>query len=338
MSMLNSTFFRGFSACIALLLTVAVIGCDNVGSDDGSGTVQVLLTDAPLDNIAEANVTVERVELVGEPGTIVVMDNEESFNLLELQNGVTEELASEEVPAGRYHQIRFVVEEEATLVFDDGETSTLKVPSGTETGIKLNLPGGFEVGNEAERASILLDFDAGHSFVKAGASGKYIFKPVVRVESVEIEGEEFEDSPELTGRVTAEDDSRVEIEGIELALNEFTDFDFSDGDSLQTGDFVEADVVEEDDGTWTVLEVEPSDENVSMVKAPLEDVLGAAVAALGTSFDVTSGTEFEGFSGLTDLEAGNFVRITFSHDASADTYTASKIDFEGENGAESEED
>ncbi len=189
--------FAAITLCTVILFSATIItGCDGFGAGENGGTVQVLLTDAPIDNIAEANVTIERVELVGEAGVVVLMEEDVTYDLLELQNGVTAELAEGDVPAGEYHQIRLIVQEEAVVVFDDGSDSTLKIPSGAQTGVKLNLPGGFEIGEGAEEATVVLDFDASESFVQAGASGKYIFKPVVKVENVEIEEEELEDGPE----------------------------------------------------------------------------------------------------------------------------------------------
>ena len=331
--------YKPLATLVILFLGLAAVsGCDSVGGGESGGSVQVLLTDAPIDNIAEANVTIERVELLGEAGTIVLLEEEARFDLLELTNGITTELAQEDVPAGVYHQIRLIVQDEAEVVFTNDSTATLKVPSGTETGIKLNLPGGFRIGEGAEEASILLDFDASKSFVRAGASGKYIFKPVVKVETVEVQGEEVEDSPEVTGAITAVGDSLVEVEGIALALTEQTDVDVDEGDSLLVeGTFVEADVTENGDGTYEILEIERSDDGESVVKAPLDDVLATAIVALGTSFDVSADTDFEGVTDLAGLEAGNFVTVTFSYDAAAETYTATAIDFEGEEDVVEEE-
>lgn len=121
-----------------------------------------------------------------------------SFNLLELQNGVTAELTPEvEIPAGTYSQIRLIVAGEATLVAknledDDranGETYRLTVPSGTETGVKINLDD-LKVA-DGEAASLTLDFSLEDSFILKGSLNApqdfsdMIFKPVVHLKSTD---------------------------------------------------------------------------------------------------------------------------------------------------------
>ena len=61
------------------------------------------------------------------------------------------------------------------------------MPSGTETGIKVLL-NEFEIANDADLVEVLIDFDVAASFVKAGASGQYIFKPVIKPLSLEVNG------------------------------------------------------------------------------------------------------------------------------------------------------
>lgn len=313
------------------------IGCDTAGLQNGSGTIRVLMTDAPIDNVAEAHVTIRRVELVGEAGIVVLSDEDQEFDLLELQNGLTTDLAFEEVPSGEYHQLRIIVAEEATLVFKDGSTTMLKIPSGAQTGIKINLPE-FEIDGDADAAEILVDFDASKSFVKAGASGKWIFKPVIHAERIAVNGEELDDGIEVTGSLTALSDTSAAVEGIEFALAAETDIEVEEEDTLAVGQFVEL----EADTTRLALEIETEDpEDNAEIKAPIDRINAASLVVLGVTFEVTANTEFEeGLSDLTDLAAGAFVEIEFAYDAEAGTYTALKIESEedeDENEAESED-
>lgn len=172
---------------VLLLLGLTFAACDSAGTD-ASGRVRVLMTDAPADEFAHAYVTVVRVELVGEGGTRVLSDSARTLDLLTLRNGVTTTLAAEDVPEGDYSQLRFILADTARIVFLDGGTSTrLKVPSGTQTGIKLNLPD-FEIDDDADEVEVLVDFDVNDSFVKAGVSGQYLFKPVLKTKRFEING------------------------------------------------------------------------------------------------------------------------------------------------------
>lgn len=191
------------SLALASVLVFAVAGCDSTAGDEGAtGTLQVMLTDAPFpfDRAEAANVTIERVvalttsdttetgEEEGDGGRVVLSDEEQSFNLLELRDGVTAPLATEELPAGTYEQIRLILGENASVVMEDSTTYDLQVPSGTQTGVKVLLGGlTVEPGTESE---LTLDFDVEESFVvkgnpdsPAGING-FLFKPTVKVKSM----------------------------------------------------------------------------------------------------------------------------------------------------------
>lgn len=171
------------------LLAVAVLltGCDGLSGSDTEGRMVVRMQDNP-DDILEAWVTIERLELVGEDGVVLLSDEVQDYDLLTLQDGVTATLADTPVPAGTYSQLRIIVAEESEVLLQDEETLvTLKVPSGTETGIKVLLSE-FEIASDADLVEVLVDFDVAASFVKAGASGKYIFKPVIKPLTLEVNG------------------------------------------------------------------------------------------------------------------------------------------------------
>jgi hypothetical protein len=176
------------SFIVAVVLFAA--GCDAFTSDS-SGRLRVELTDAPLDDVAEARVVIERLELLADDGEVITISDEDmEFDLLELRNGLTAELADVEVPDGDYSQLRILVDEEAMLVFDDGSEEILKVPSGSQTGIKVLFPS-FTINDDTE-VVLTIDFDAARSFVQSGGSGKYIFKPVIKPERIVIDGNEEE--------------------------------------------------------------------------------------------------------------------------------------------------
>lgn len=197
---------------IALLLGGAMLtGCDS-SNEGGSATVRVLLTDAPFPFhlVDSANVAIERVELIGDGGREVLLDSTHNpipFNLLDLRDGVTAELAVHEVPGGRYTQLRVIVSEEAEVVLIDEDPAddvparrfALRVPSGAQTGIKLNLPR-IDVDEEGETVEVVVDFDVEHSFVvqgnpetPAGING-FTFKPVLKIERLVINGDEVPES------------------------------------------------------------------------------------------------------------------------------------------------
>jgi predicted small secreted protein len=171
------------------LLAVAVLltGCDALSGSGTDSRMVVRMQDNP-DDIAEAWVTIERLELVGDDGVVLLSDEVQDYDLLTLQDGITATLADTPVPSGTYSQLRIVVAEASEVLLEDEETLvTLKVPSGTETGIKVLLSE-FEISSDADLVEVLIDFDVAASFVKAGASGQYIFKPVIKPLSLEVNG------------------------------------------------------------------------------------------------------------------------------------------------------
>lgn len=195
----------GLFLTVVLGLSVTITGCDLTGASNETereGRFRLLLTDAPIDDMAEANVTIERVELIDTTGTVfVLLDEPVEYDLLELQDGTSVVLADTTVPMSAYSQIRVIVNEDAHVVWDDLSTSTLKIPSGPQTGIKIVGFQALEIDEEEDFAEVLLDFDAARSFVVAGNSGKVIFKPVIKVRrlelnDIEIEVEDEEDEEE----------------------------------------------------------------------------------------------------------------------------------------------
>jgi hypothetical protein len=67
------------------------------------------------------------------------------------------------------------------LITNEDEKLDLKTPSGQESGLKVQVhqpvTGGILY-------RLILDFDAGKSIVKAGNSGQYLLKPVLRILSL----------------------------------------------------------------------------------------------------------------------------------------------------------
>ena len=161
----------------------ALSSCDL--SDDlanDTGTLQVLLTDAPA-NYDEVWIDVQEVRVHKQAeaededdGWRTVNDQPIRVNLLELTNGNYQILGEAELEAGNYSQIRLILGEQNELIID-GESTPLTTPSAQQSGLKLNVNAEIEGG---ENYTLLLDFDASRSIVKAGNSGMYILKPVIK--------------------------------------------------------------------------------------------------------------------------------------------------------------
>lgn len=82
-----------------------------------------------------------------------------------------------DLPSGKISQVRLKLGDQNSVKID-GETHELKTPSGQQSGLKLKIDATL---TEGISYSVLLDFDAARSVVKAGNSGNFNLKPVIRV-------------------------------------------------------------------------------------------------------------------------------------------------------------
>ena len=98
------------------------------------------------------------------------------YNLLELVNDKDTLLADAEIPTGRLQQLRLVLGTNNTIVVNGLQTD-LQTPSAQQSGLKLNIQQDIVNG---VLYKLVLDFDVARSVVKAGNSGKYLLKPVIR--------------------------------------------------------------------------------------------------------------------------------------------------------------
>jgi hypothetical protein len=116
-----------------------------------------------------------------------------TVDLLTLQNGVTAALGTVEIPEGAYSQIRLITAQDADVYYEDADgqrqQAELMLPSADESGIKISLQE-FEIDEASDEVEVTLDFNVEDSFVQRGQMGSYLFKPVVRTESLVVNGEE----------------------------------------------------------------------------------------------------------------------------------------------------
>lgn len=177
------------------LALAALAACGGGGGGDagGTGTLRVSMTDAPSCGYDHVWVTVDRVRVHrsataadGDAGwSEIVLSPARRIDLLDLQNGVLQELGSTPLEAGGYSQVRLVLAENGgaaplanAVQPTGGAVVALRTPSAQQSGLKLQTH--FEVvANQV--IDLVLDFDACKSVVKAGNSGNYNLKPVVSV-------------------------------------------------------------------------------------------------------------------------------------------------------------
>lgn len=199
----------------ATALSAAVLSaCGGGGGSDGSpstpvstlGTLAVSMTDAPACGFDAVNITVSKVRVHRSEGaseldtgwTDITVNPAKKINLLNLSNGVLEALGQTSLEAGRYTQLRLVLDSNGnTVVPTAGKTEQpLETPSSIQSGIKL--VGNVEV-TAGRKTDVVLDFDACKSVLTRG-KGSYALKPVVKVVPATLNGISGVVSTALLGR------------------------------------------------------------------------------------------------------------------------------------------
>lgn len=170
-------------AVLMLLLTmVFFISCDEESTPQMSGksTLLVKLTDSPGDyDAVYVDIQEIKINAVSEMDSgWVTLDNINTgmYDLLTLTNGVDTLLGENTITSGKVTQIRMILGDRNYVVMGE-DSIQLKTPSAMQSGLKIQVNEAFESDLTYE---ILLDFDAAKSVVKAGSSGKYNLKPVIR--------------------------------------------------------------------------------------------------------------------------------------------------------------
>jgi len=171
-------------------------GGGGAASDTATGTLSVSLTDSPACGYDHVYVTVDHVEISSDGTkwtTIPVSTGIGRIDLLNLTNGAMLTLGQAPLAAGTYQQVRLVLSANGStapwansLVLTGATTeAALTTPSGQQSGYKILGPITVKPGTLAD---LVLDFNACKSIVVAGASGKYLLKPVVTAIATVVSG------------------------------------------------------------------------------------------------------------------------------------------------------
>jgi len=161
------------------------------GSNPQMGSMQIRLHDAPIDSADAVNVSIKQVEVNKDGsagGWSVISTPDQTYNLLDLANGAYEVLGDTTLEAGTYQQIRLILNDTGNNIVIGDKTYDLTIPSGSQTGIKLNVNADIQ---EGIQYVLLLDFDASRSVVHAGnaqGGNKYLLKPVVKATNKAVTG------------------------------------------------------------------------------------------------------------------------------------------------------
>jgi hypothetical protein len=146
------------------------------------GKLAIRLTDAP-GNYQQVNIDIQTVSihLVPDSGSgagskwIDLPTKSGVYNLLKLQNGIdTSIVDSVQMAAGKITQMRLILGPKNTVMVDS-VMHDLKVPSGSQSGIKVKGPITVAA---SQTIQVKIDFDAAESVHSTG-NGTYMLKPVI---------------------------------------------------------------------------------------------------------------------------------------------------------------
>lgn len=172
----------------AVVAAAALAGCLGSSDEGGNGSLTLLLTDAPVHDVAQLWVEFDGVTLhrEGGPPIEILFESAIQVDLLTLTPDNAAELLKEEpIPAGSYTQIALHVNAQHDGVYDSyavlngGGQVELFVPSGAQTGLKVI--NSFTITANQE-TSFLIDWDARMGLVinPPGLPG-YILRPTLRI-------------------------------------------------------------------------------------------------------------------------------------------------------------
>lgn len=177
---MNTTNSRMFLVPLLLGLLVA---CS--GSDDGNGTLNIAITDAPVDDVSAVVVQFSGVSLKPASGPPIDFDFDtpESIDLYTLTNGATDTLLNESLPPGQYQWVRLNVDASFDNVFDsyvmsNGLQIELQVPSGSQTG--LQLVHGFTI-TANQTTSFVIDWDLRKALTDPPGQPGMFLRPALRI-------------------------------------------------------------------------------------------------------------------------------------------------------------
>lgn len=225
---------------LGILTTSAALALVSCKSDDDpdKGKLAIAVTDAPVDGAEAVVVQFTGIEIQG-PGGPQSFDfaSPKTIDLLELTGDESLDLLPEtDLDAGEYQWIRLKVNAERgvtdSYIDIDGARYSLFVPSGSQSGLKLNRPFVIAAGGLTD---FTIDFDLRKSVHEPqNAADDYFLRPTLRVvDNAEVGHINGMIDPNLINAEGCTDSSAVYL--FDGADAEVDDVDANDPEPITTG-------------------------------------------------------------------------------------------------------
>jgi Domain of unknown function (DUF4382) len=139
-----------------------------------TGTLNIKVTDAPVQDLSSLNITVDSIEIHQQETdqwiNVTIIDGQVTFDLVKLRN-VTQDAAIDELPLGNYTKVRMHILS-ATAKIDGGDVITVRFPSG-----KLDIIVHFEV-KAGQTTAVILDIQV--DTIKIAENPQHNVTPVIK--------------------------------------------------------------------------------------------------------------------------------------------------------------
>jgi len=188
---MHKQIWKSYLVVLAVMALSACGGSSDSSLSIGTGTLNIAVTDAPVDGVTEVWVEFDAVTLKPKNGPQIEYRFDESpelINLRALTDGKFEILFKEQVPAGEYVWMKLDVNAEFDNVFDSyvtedgGGQVELRIPSD-----RLKLGNAFTITQDKESAFVI-EWNLRMGLINPPGQPGYMLQPSLRITDMSEHG------------------------------------------------------------------------------------------------------------------------------------------------------